>query len=124
LAAYLLIVGILVTLSLKGYTQENFLKWTAAAELPDEDSGLLDRDEAVLVPSNSELLVSYRKEKWTDRTPDVQTGLLLKVVAMLLVVIPTLFLLRGDAFGRKGSSLLMYIVSGVWNRGNLLPPGV
>lgn len=118
LAAYLLIALITIGVCMKGYNQENFRKWTASATLPDEDDGLLKKDlEEDSIPNSAELMIGRPKDKWSDKTPDVRIGILLKVIALLMVCIPTLFMLRGGGTGKQGSSLLVYILNGEWNRG-------
>ena len=119
LAAFIVISWIAVTLSMKDYSQENFEKWTNEAELPDEDleQDVEDRQEGRLAPNYAELLIGVRKTKWKDMTPDVQTGLILKISNLLLVLIPALFMLGGGGMGTGESSLLSYILYGDWARG-------
>ena len=117
LIVFLVILGILAGISLSGYTEENFKKWSSA------NQGQLDEgDEQELRQSQSsytELLVSRSRSrlKLGNKTPEVWATVVMKLDVLLLVVIPALFYVLGGRLSADHGSLINYVLYGDWMRG-------
>jgi len=111
---FLLALLIVIPISLSGYTEENFKMWkdTNLKEVNAEEIEHEDKKKETF----SELLVSNKNYgKLTEKSPEDQASLILKINALLLVVIPTIaFFLNGKG---PDKALFNYILYGDWMRG-------
>ena len=117
LACYLVTLLILGCFGRKEYTAEAYDALLGSQmQQGDEDlSTAFDGYDFMPLSDFSELMVSKNRSdtRWEDKTPESRVGTILKIDVLLLVVLPSLVLLR--MYG--SSSLFNFIMKGSWMRG-------
>ena len=119
--SYLVIFWILTGICLRGYDVDTFKSWIAENEhlpeliaSPDEDIGTDQSNQHL-----TELILSRNRSdlRWADRTPEAKARIIMKIDILLLILIPSLFLLGREDLYFGGTSLFNFILHGNWTRG-------